>query len=132
MRQRAPDSSFNILKYIRNRRTFPVCLSTVLCYGIASIPMSLWYMWFIPGEYHLRMKYVWVASFADVLVVAGSHSINPLIYMVCWTNNWWHFGNVAARRNEKHRKVRQLLSYLEKRELLIDCMLYKRTIVLLE
>ena len=20
--------------------------------------------------------------------------------MVYWTSNWWHFGNVAARRNE--------------------------------
>ena len=31
-------------------------------------------------EYHLRMKYVWVRYFADVLAVAGSHSVNPLIY----------------------------------------------------
>ena len=65
------------------------------------------------------MKHVWVAYFASVLAVAGSHSVNPLTY-----------GNVAARRNEKHRKLRQLLSYLEKRELLIDCVLYKRTMVL--
>ena len=40
-RQREPDSSFNILRYIRNRRTFFVCLGTVLCYGIAHIPMSV-------------------------------------------------------------------------------------------
>ena len=40
----APDS-FNILRYIRNRRTFRVCLSVVLCYGIAHIPISVWYMW---------------------------------------------------------------------------------------
>ena len=80
MRRRGPDSFINILRYIRYRRTFRVCVSVVLCFGIASIPMSVWYMWFITGEYHLRMKYVWVGYFADVLGAAGSHSVNPLIY----------------------------------------------------
>ena len=39
-------------------------------------------MWFITqsGEYHLRMKYVWVRYSAYVLTVVGSHSVNPLIY----------------------------------------------------
>ena len=80
IRQPAPDSSFNILRYIRNRRTFLVCLSTVLCYGISYIPLSIWFMWFIADQYHLRMKYFWVRQFAYVLELAGSHSINPLIY----------------------------------------------------
>ena len=31
-------NSFNILKFIRNRRTFFVCLITVLCYAIGNIP----------------------------------------------------------------------------------------------
>ena len=79
MRHRAPDSSF-ILRYIQNRRTFLVCLSVVLCYGVSQIPMSIWLMWFIVGENHLLMKYVWVHHFAYVLKVAGSHSVNPLIY----------------------------------------------------
>ena len=74
------DSSFNVPRYIRNRRSFLICLSTVLCYGIACIPMSVWLMWFITGECHLRIKYVWVRYFANGLGVAGSHSINPLIY----------------------------------------------------
>ena len=78
--RRGPDSFFNILRYIRNRRTFRVCLSTVLCYGIAHIPWSVWFMWIITGKYHLQMKYVWVEYFAYVLTVAGSHSVNPLIY----------------------------------------------------
>ena len=77
---RQPHSSFTILRYIRNRRAFFVCLSVVLCYGIASIPLSVWHMWFITGEYHLQMKYVWVAYLSDVLAIACSHSINPLIY----------------------------------------------------
>ena len=80
IRRPAPDSSLNILRYIRNRRTFLVCLSTVLCYGIAHIPISLWYMWFIAGEYHLVMKYVWIGYFGYALAAAGSQSINPVIY----------------------------------------------------
>ena len=79
MRRRAPDSSF-ILRYIQNRRTFLVCLSVVLCYGVSQIPMSIWLMWFIVGKNHLQMKYVWVHHFANVLKIAGSHSVNPLIY----------------------------------------------------
>ena len=81
MRQRAPDSSFSILRYIRNRRTFLVCLSVVLCYGISHIPWSVWLMWFITGEYHLQMKYLWVLYFASVFTVAGSHSVNPCTYI---------------------------------------------------
>ena len=76
MRQREPDSSFNILRYIRNRRTFLVCLSTVLCYGIASIPLSVSLMWGIAATYY-EMKFAWVSRF---LQIAGSHSVNPLIY----------------------------------------------------
>ena len=79
-RRPAPDPSFSILKYIRNRRIFLVCLSTVLCYGIAHIPMSVWFMWFIVDENNLSMKYVWLVYFANVMRVAGSHSLNPLIY----------------------------------------------------
>ena len=80
MRQRELDSSLNMLRYIRNRRTFLVCLSTVLCYGIACIPISMWFMWLLVGDNHLQMRYVWVRYFADVLKVAGSFSANPLIY----------------------------------------------------
>ena len=79
-RRPAPDASLNILRYIRNRRTFRVCLSTVLCYGISHIPISVWLMFFITDEYRIRMKHVWIQYFANVLAVAGSHSINPIIY----------------------------------------------------
>ena len=78
--RREHDSSFNILKYIQNRRTFLVCLSTVLCYGIAHTPLSVWFIWFITDEHHLQIKYDWVKYFADVLKIAGCHSVNPLIY----------------------------------------------------
>ena len=80
MKRPVPDSSFNIMRYIRNRRTFLVCLSIVLCYGIAHISASVWFMWDIIGEYHLRKKFGWVEYIAAVLRVAGSHSANPFIY----------------------------------------------------
>ena len=80
MRQPVPDSNFNIVRYIRNRRTFFVCLSSVFCYGIAHIFMSVWYMWGIIGAYHLRMKFRWVFYFARIFRAAGSHSANPFIY----------------------------------------------------
>ena len=79
MRRRAPDSSF-ILRYIQNRRTFLVCLSVVLCYGISQIPVTVWFVWFILRENHLQVKYVWVQYFARVLRIAGLHAVNPLIY----------------------------------------------------
>ena len=80
LRRCRPDSFFNILRDIRNRRTFRVCLSVVLCYGIAHIPSSVWSMSLITDECHLQMKYVWIKYFGYVLAVSGSHSVNPLIY----------------------------------------------------
>lgn len=74
------ERNFTILKYIRNPRTFLVCLSIVLCYGMAHIPVSVWLMWYIVGENYLQMRYVWVRYFAYVLRIVGSHAINPLIY----------------------------------------------------
>ena len=77
-RQREPDS--NIVRYIRNRRTFFVCLGTVLCYGLAHIPASVWFMCDIIGEYRFLMKFVCDHYIANILRIAGSHSANPFIY----------------------------------------------------
>ena len=79
-RRSAPGSSSNILKFIRNRRIFLVCLITVLCYAIGNIPMTVHLILKIAEEYNLLMKYVWLLYLARVLRVAGSHSVNPLIY----------------------------------------------------
>ena len=68
-------NSSSILRYVRNRRTFLVCLVTVICYGIANIPMSVALILAVAEERHLIMEYV-----ANVLRVAGSHSVNPVIY----------------------------------------------------
>ena len=73
-------SSFNILKFIRNRRTFFVCLITVLCYAIGNIPITVYFILSIAEEDHLLIRYVWIGYLADVVRVAGSHSVNPLIY----------------------------------------------------
>ena len=78
--QSVPSSSFNILKNIRNRKTFFICLVTVLCYGVGNIPVTVYYIWKIVEEYHLKTKYIWIFYLADVLRVAGSYSVNPLIY----------------------------------------------------
>ena len=80
MRRPTPDSSFNILRYMRNRRTFLVCLSCVLCYAISHIPMSVWFMWGIVVENRLLMNRGWLRTFVYALRVVGSHSVNPLIY----------------------------------------------------
>ena len=69
----APVLSFNILRSIRNRRAFLVCLSTVLCYGIAHTPLTVTFLWIITaGEDQVRMKYGWVGYFSGVLKIAGA------------------------------------------------------------
>jgi hypothetical protein len=81
VRRNAPGSnSFNILKFIRNRRIFLVCITTVLCYGIGNIPMTVYLILNIAEEDHLLKKYVWILYLANVLRCASSHSVNPLIY----------------------------------------------------
>ena len=80
VRRNAPGSSFNFLTFIRNRRTFLVCLITVLCYGIGNIPMTVYHILKIAEEYHLLMKYAWLFYLVRLVRVVGSHSVNPLIY----------------------------------------------------
>ena len=80
-RLRARDSP-NILRYIRNRRTFLVCLTTVLCYGIGHIPMSVLFISAIVGDFNLLLRYGWIWYLSYILKIAGSHSVNPFIYGV--------------------------------------------------
>ena len=82
MRQREPDSSNNILRYIRNGRTFLVCLGTVLCYGISCIPRLVWDLLTVVDKnlQVLHVRYIWRWCLSDTLQIAGSHSVNPLIY----------------------------------------------------
>ena len=80
MRRSAPSSSFNILTFFRNRKTFFVCLFTVLCYAVGNIPMTVWIILWIREEHSLLTKYPWINYCANILRVTGSHSANPLIY----------------------------------------------------
>ena len=80
VRQRTSSSSINLLTFFRNRKTFFVCFLTVLCYAVGNIPISGWLSLLIAKEYRFIMKYYWVGYCADILRLAGSHSVNPLIY----------------------------------------------------
>ena len=81
VRQRScPSSSSNIQRYIRNRKTFFVCLITVLCYGVGNIPISMWYIIEIAGGHNVIIKDGWFWYLAIIVRLAGSHVVNPLIY----------------------------------------------------
>ena len=80
VRRSAPSSSFNILTFFRNRKTFFVCLFTVLCYAIGNIPYTMYFTLHIAEEYRLLAKNPWILYCAVIVRVAGSHSANPLIY----------------------------------------------------
>ena len=106
VRRSAPSPSFNILRYIRNQRTFFVCLITVLCYGVGNIPMSVCLILNIAGEYHLLMKYDWLVYFAEVLRVCGSHSVNPLIYGILDKKllTFWRFCRKKKPKTQENQK----------------------------
>ena len=80
VRRSAPSSFFNIVRFIRNRKTFFVSFITVLCYAIGNIPVSVYFILAFVEEYSLPTKYVWMVYLAQVAKVAGSNSVNPLIY----------------------------------------------------
>ena len=79
----ADSASFNVLRYTRNRRISLVCLITVLCYGVGNLPISVWFIWRNAGKQdkkHLEMEYSWIFYMSFILRIAGSCSINPLVY----------------------------------------------------
>jgi hypothetical protein len=80
VRRSAPGPSSNILKFIRNRRIFLVCVIAVLCCGIGNTPISVYYILYIAGVNYFLMKYLWIEYVAYIVLVVGSHSVNPLIY----------------------------------------------------
>ena len=80
LRQKTPNSSINILTFIRNKRTSLVSFCTVLCYGVGNVPMTVWLSWDIFGKHDLLENYFWVWKFATVFRVFSSHVVSPLIY----------------------------------------------------
>ena len=111
VRQNAPSPSFKILKYIRNRRTFFVCLITVLCFVIGNIPISMWYILYIAGENYFLMENVWLGYLGDVLRVVGSHSVNPLIYGILDKKllTFWKVCRKKKQRPQGTELIRQFL-----------------------
>ena len=73
-------SSFKILTYIRNRRTFFICFSTVFCYAVGNLLMSLHLSLRIADSEGLSIKNTWMLDLAYILQVAATASVNPLIY----------------------------------------------------
>ena len=112
VRRGAPaGSSFNILKFIRHRRTFLVCLSTVLCYGVGNIPISMGFIWNIAGRYNQGQKlYVYTFNIGIVLRIAGSHSLNPLLYGILDKRllTFWKLCRKKKRRPQETKTTRKL------------------------
>ena len=80
-RKTSPNSSFNIVKFLRNRRTSIVCLCTVLCYAVGNIPISVWMVRkALNAEDSLIQFDFWFLPFVRLFRVASSHVVNPLIY----------------------------------------------------
>ena len=86
VRQNVETSSFNIMKFIRNRRTTIICLCTVLCYGIGNIPASVGIIWLATSKHYSTdisdslVKSTWLMPFAYFFRIACTHALNPLIY----------------------------------------------------
>ncbi len=76
VRRSAANSSFNIMRFIRNRKTFLVCLTTVLCYTLGFIPMTACLIWNMAEKNGLPLKYFWLSHLANILATAGSHAVN--------------------------------------------------------
>ena len=79
-RRSTPSSSLSIQRFIRNRKTFFVCVITVLCYGVGNVLISAWFIVHIAGEYNVIINHAWFWNLAIILRIAGSHAVNPLIY----------------------------------------------------
>ena len=114
VRRNAPSSSFNVRKFIRNRRIFLVYLITILCYGIGNIPMTVYLILTIAEKHNLLMKYVWILYLVNVLRVACSHSVNPLIYGIL----------DSSQKQEEAQTTRKLInsscSKLNKQDIFLD------------
>ena len=93
-------SSFTIVNYLKNRKTFLVSVGTVLCYGVGNFPLSLVFILEIANKNNLLTKHVWIQYLAFVLRVAGSHSVNPLVYGILDKKllTFWRFCSKRVRR----------------------------------
>ena len=66
-------------RHYRNRRMFVVCLCTVLCFAVGRLLYLIGFIWgIVDNMFH--SKHLLVTTSGNVLLIAGTHSANPLIY----------------------------------------------------
>ena len=70
---------------VRNRhkhgqRIFRTCLCTVICFAVGRLLNTVSLIWRVAGKYSLVEKNLWIPITSELLIVAGTHSANPLIY----------------------------------------------------
>jgi hypothetical protein len=70
----------SVMKYIQNRRTYIACFAIVLCHGVGNLPSAVWSVWYVAGGYSLTTKYIAMFSVGEILRIASSCALNPLIY----------------------------------------------------
>jgi hypothetical protein len=88
-------------RHIRDRGTFLVCLSTVLCYAVGYLPLFVWYIWSIAdGHITSDHEYIWIHYFGILLHAVGSHSVNPLIYGIL-DKKLLTFWNLCRKKNQR-------------------------------
>jgi len=105
VRRSAPSSSFNILTFFRNRKTFFVCLFTVLCYGFANILFTVCSILDITDKFRLKIDLFDMWAYWDKLLkVACWHSANPLIYGILDKKliKFWKRRDTTKRKSPEH------------------------------
>ena len=104
VRRSAASSSFNIMRFIQNRKTFLVSLTTVLCYSLRFIPMTVCLIWDTAEKNGLPLKYFWLSHLANILATAGSHAVNPLIYGILDKKmfQFWKICHKKKRRSQEN------------------------------
>ena len=113
LKKRSP-ASFNILMSTQNRRVSHILLCTVLCYAVGHIPVTACYIWEITGKHRSSTICVWIAHFAAVVRLAGSHVINPLIYGIFDKRMLASF-KICSKRKQKARGTNRSFVQLIKR-----------------
>ena len=67
-------------RHNRGRRIFLVCFCTVFCFAVGRLLNSATVILWFAGKYSLVWKHPWITYTGLALLVAGTHSANPLIY----------------------------------------------------
>ena len=103
VRRSAPSSSFNILTFFRNRKTYFVCMLVVVCFTIGNILLTAVLILRIAGKFPLA-EYYWIVYWGNFFQVAFWHSANPLIYGTLDKTllKFWKRRSTRKRRSPAH------------------------------